>query len=31
MLLDGESIVKIKKYSKLSGEEIAKIKSKIKQ
>ncbi|MBZ9614671.1 RpnC/YadD family protein [Clostridium estertheticum] len=31
MLLDGESIVKIKKYSKLSEEEITEIKNKIKQ
>ncbi|MBU3102306.1 hypothetical protein KPL44_24005 [Clostridium sp. DSM 17811] len=31
MLLDGESIVKIKKYSKLSEEEIEKIKNKITQ
>ncbi|MBU3176526.1 hypothetical protein KPL47_09080 [Clostridium estertheticum] len=31
MLLDGESIVKIKKYSKLSEEEIIKIKNKITQ
>ena len=31
MLLDGESIVKIKKYSKLSEEEIVKIKNEIKQ
>jgi hypothetical protein len=29
MLLDGESITKIKKYSKLSDEEIAKIKNKV--
>ena len=29
MLLDGESIAKIKKYSKLSDEEITKIKNKV--
>ncbi|HEY8892591.1 MAG TPA: hypothetical protein VIM70_20340 [Clostridium sp.] len=31
MLLDGESIAKIKKYSKLSEEEITKIQNKIMQ
>jgi len=31
MLLDGESIMKIKKYSKLSEEEIINIKNKIQQ